>query len=125
MTIDYASLAAALERPDGGFTIDSVGLSVDTGYAVSVRPDLTRVFRMPPVTWGQVMDYGRSVASVWQEPGSVLGGWHDPATGYVHLDVTRVVDTALSAFTLACAFGQLAFFDLARGVSVPIADPRF
>lgn len=116
------ALAGALSVPDGGFTVDPVtGADVTTGCAVSVDPYYERVYDRP-VTGDDLAAYLTSAQRAFTLPRRVLGGWRDPESGRVHLDVSVVVETLAEALVLGRSAGQLAVFDLDAGKSVPVPD---
>lgn len=117
-----SSLAEALSVPDGGFTVDPVtGADVSSGYAVSIHPEREQVFDRP-VTCDDLAAYLDAAARVLTRRGRVLGGWHDPESGRMHLDVSVVVPDLSDAFELGRRAGQLAVCDFASGKSVSIPD---
>jgi hypothetical protein len=103
--------------PDGGFTVDPrTGADVTGGYAVSVHPAEGTV--LATVTPGDLITYVVSHADALALPGSVFGGWKDPADGRVYLDVSTLVTDRSEALTLARVNDQLAVFDFSTGQSV-------
>ncbi|MDX8028812.1 hypothetical protein SK803_01255 [Lentzea sp. BCCO 10_0856] len=117
-----ASLAAALSVPDGGFTIDpATGAAVGDGYAVSVDPFYERTHDRP-ITARDLAAYLTTAQRALRLPRRVLGGWRDPESGRVHLDVSVVVPTLAEALELGRSAGQIAVFDLAAGKSTPVPD---
>ncbi len=115
-----AALAAALTVSDGGFTIDLVtGADVVEGYAVSVDPYWERIYDRP-VTADDLVRYLADKDRAAALPGRVLGGWNDPDTGRIFLDVSVVVSTLDAALELGRASRQDAVFDLSGGKSIPI-----
>ncbi|WP_162788481.1 hypothetical protein [Amycolatopsis albispora] len=119
-----SAMADALSVPDGGFTVDPVtGADVRTGYAVSVHPECERVLDHP-VTAMDLASYVADRAATLERPRRVLGGWHDPDTGHVYLDVSIVVATEAAARRRGRLAGQKAVFDLAAGESRLIPRPR-
>lgn len=117
----FDQLADRLSVPEGGFTIRPDGTEVTSGYAVSCRPDLEWVL-CPPVRREDLEFYVRYARWADPRPETAVGGWHDPQTGTVYLDVSWVVDTADEAQALSRTFGQLAYYDFANGRSVPVTD---
>lgn len=116
----FAGLADALTVPDGGFTVDPVtGRDVTGGYAVSVHPDCERVIDTAPGS-GELAKYVIDHAPILSQRGRRFGGWHDPDTGLVHLDVSVVVESLNEALELARANDQLAVFDFAALESLPV-----
>ena len=116
-----SAMADALSVPDGGFSVNPVdGSDVRMGYAVAVHPDLERIFD-GPVTSNDLHDYVAHAKEALALPGRVLGGWRDPATGRVYLDVSVVVADLCEAMTLARQTAQLAIFDFSAMESIPVA----
>jgi hypothetical protein len=50
---------------------------------------------------------------VLSKPGHYLGGWHDPDSGKVFLDIAIVIKTAKEARKLVMEHDQIGYFDLA------------
>lgn len=116
-----SAMADALSVPDGGFSVDpNDGSDVRIGYAVAVHPEHEHIF-CGRVTSNDLHEYIASVKNVLALPGRVLGGWCDPATGHVYLDVSVVTADLSKAMTLARETGQLAIFDFFAMKSVPVA----
>lgn len=115
------ALADALSVPDGGFTIDPRdGSDVHVGYAVAVHPEYGRIFDHP-VTSDGLVKYIAYASAALALPGRVFGGWCDPATGRIYLDVSVVTTDLTEAITLARNNGQLAIFDLSAMESISVA----
>lgn len=114
------SMADALTVPDGGFSVDPcTGADVRDGYAVAIHPEHERILTHP-VTPGDLIEYVAHVADSLTMPGRILGGWRDPISGSVYLDVSVVTSTLAGALSLAIRHNQLAVFDLAAMASVPV-----
>lgn len=107
-----------LYEPDHGFTWDpESGEIVTKGFAVSPYPENSLTIEdIPSMTAASVEDAIESFASenatLLADANSYLGGWHDPDTGTVWLDISIVTDSADDARTIAADHDQLAFFDL-------------
>ncbi|MEU0509303.1 hypothetical protein [Amycolatopsis sp. NPDC006125] len=115
-----SALADALSVPDSGFSVKpDDGSDVRTGYAVAVHPEHERVFD-GPVTSNDLNEYIAQAKDALSLPGRVLGGWRDPATGRVYLDVSVVTANLPEAMTLARQTAQLAIFDFSAMESIPI-----
>lgn len=115
------AMADALSVPDGGFSVNPQdGSDVSSGYAVSVHPEHERVFDRP-VTSDDLRAYIADTANALALPGRVLGGWHDPNTGRVYLDVSVVTADLSDAVRLAQDAGQIAVFDFSAMSSIPVA----
>jgi hypothetical protein len=118
-----STMADALSVPDGGFSVDpSDGSDIRTGYAVAVHPEYERIYD-GRVTSNDVHEYITQAKDALSLPGRVLGGWRDPATGRVYLDVSVVSPDLGEAMTLARETAQLAIFDFSAMESIPVAVP--
>ncbi|WP_143028065.1 hypothetical protein [Lentzea albidocapillata] len=118
-----SAMADALSVPDGGFSVDpSDGSDVCAGYAVAVHPEHEHVFD-GRVTSNDLHEYIARAKDALTLPGRVLGGWCDPDTGRVYLDVSIVTVDLSEAMMLARATAQVAIFDFSAMVSVPVAVP--
>jgi hypothetical protein len=127
--VSFTALADALTVPDGGFSVNvRTGEAVSEGFAVSLWPG--REKRTHDVTPESLAEYvamnedlltGSSVQvrdMVLTTERTVFGGWREPVTDAIYLDVSVVVSKLDTALHLAKRFGQLAVFDFAAGVSV-------
>lgn len=116
-----SAMADALSVPDGGFSVDpSDGSDVRTGYAVAVHPEHEHVFDVR-VTSNDLHEYIARAKDALMLPGRILGGWHEPDTGRVYLDISVVTADLSEAMTLARATAQIAIFDFSAMASVPVA----
>jgi hypothetical protein len=116
-----SAMADALSVPDGGFSVDpSNGSDVRTGYAVAVHPEHEHIFD-GPVTSNDLHEYIARAKDALMLPGRILGGWHEPGTGRVYLDISVVTADLSEAMTLARATAQKAIFDFSAMASVPVA----
>jgi hypothetical protein len=119
-SVRISAMADALSVPDGGFSVNPTdGSDVRTGYAVAVHPEYERIY--DAVTSSDLHDYIAQAKDALSLPGRVLGGWCDPATHRVYLDVSVVTANVTEAMTLARETAQLAIFDFAAMASVPVA----
>ncbi|MFE5505426.1 hypothetical protein ACFQ73_22910 [Amycolatopsis japonica] len=115
-----AAMADALTVPDGGFTVDpATGDAARTGYAVAVHPECEHICD-GRVTADDLADYLTRTRHVLALPGRVFGGWCDPGTRRVYLDVSAVVATLSAALELGRIAGQRAVFDLDAAASIPV-----
>ena len=111
-TSELQRLADALSVPDGGFTVDVItGHTPRTGYMVSIFPDRSKVISDPIETLDLIVYVGQH-HEILDEPGSYFGGWHDPHTGKIWLDISVRVSTRERAERLCQTYHQLAYFDL-------------
>ena len=84
---------------------------------VSPYPERSKVLTgiaglSPDALAEQVTDYVIANFDLLGQAGHSLGGWHDPETGKVFLDVVRVLDTEAEATQVARAKDQIAIYDL-------------
>lgn len=120
-TTALQALADGLTVPDGGFTVDLVtGERPTTGYVVSLYLKAERVIA-PPVTCQDLIEYVTDWAELLGEAGHLFGGWADPESGRIYLDVSVWVATADQAERLGRTYQQHAYFDLDRRESVSCA----
>jgi hypothetical protein len=110
-----------LLHSDGGFTIQPVtGREPRTGYAVSIFPERslsTTIEDMSPMVLAKYMMDNQDLL---RQAGNHFGGWHDPKTHAIFLDVSQVVKTAAEAHDLALKHDQIAYFDFANMHSVDV-----
>lgn len=115
--------AGSLTVPDGGFTVMG-GKSIDSGYAVSPYPERSRKFSSEGASRAQITSEIRSYAEangdLLSQPGNAIGGWHDPATGDIYLDVSIITDTPELAAKVALEHDQIAYFDFQTFESVTV-----
>jgi hypothetical protein len=112
MNLFLNAISRTLSRPDGGFSIDlNGGFLVRTGYAVAVHPEHARVFD-DRVSGAELRDFIVLARDALAIPGRVLGGWRDPGTGRVYLDVSVVLPDLGEALSVARRTRQLAVFQL-------------
>lgn len=118
--VDVQGLSELLAEPDGGFTIDvRTGARVNCGYAVSIFPQFSTELPLADATPAVIGEYIERHAAVLHNPFNRLGGWHDPETGRVWLDISLVLASRNEAIRWAEASNQIAIFDLANFVSIP------
>lgn len=118
-----SSMADALSVPDGGFSVNPTdGSDVRTGYAVAVHPEHEKIYNKR-VTSNDLHAYIARAKDALSLPGRVLGGWRDPVTGRVYLDVSVVTPHLFYAIKLARETAQLAIFDFSTLKSIPVAVP--
>lgn len=119
-------------QPDGGFTYNVVtGDEPKSGYAVSIYPertsgaiDMKALAKMPK---DQQATFLRAAArryiqdnrDLLTQPGNYLGPWHDPDTGQLTFDVSRVVNSPEEAAGIGRKFKQKSYFDFEKGHSYP------
>lgn len=122
-SVRISTMADALSVPDGGFSVNpGDGSDVRTGYAVAVHPEYERIYD-GRVTSNDLHQYIAQAKDALSLPGRVLGGWCNPATGRVHLDVSVVTPHLFYAMKLARETAQLAIFDFSTMESISVAVP--
>lgn len=120
-----SALVRRLGEPDGGFTVDPVTQEAPTaGFMVSIYPDRSKALTVDEVTreggYQHLMQYLADNQDLFAQPGNHFGGWHDPATHAVWLDVSIHTASRSEAEALARQHRQIAYFDLAAGQSVNV-----
>jgi hypothetical protein len=111
---------------EGGFTVDpTTGRRLGGGIAVCVDPRPSESFRRRDWTDGRIARWLFDASPHLARPGRFAGGWLEPSSGRVCLDVVAVLPpsrlyAALRAGRLA---GQRSVFDLDRRLLVPIPRP--
>jgi hypothetical protein len=120
-TAAVTALADALTVADGGFTVSLPdGHRPTDGYVLSIYPDREVKFHGTPRA-ADLVAYANDHADILRQRGAYFGGWHDPATHAVYLDVCVWVPDRATAERLARAAGQLAYFDVTAARSVALA----
>lgn len=109
-----------LQEPDGGFTVHPLRDAPTTGYMVSVYPERGQAMALDAVTPETLWSFFYKNRDIADQPGTYYGGWHDPATHKVWLDISRHVTTPDEAERLGHEHKQISYFDLAHGKSVSL-----
>ncbi|GAA1048738.1 hypothetical protein [Arthrobacter russicus] len=117
------AVVKTMREPDGGFTWSPVtGIVPTLGFAVSPFPKRSKTVDLAGMSDVQIIaavrDYATQNNDLLAKPGYYLGGWNDPATGIVYLDVSTVLDNPFQARKLCLTSAQIAFFDLQTMSSV-------
>lgn len=113
-------LHTRLQEPDGGFTIDArTGDDVTRGFAVAAFKDRSKEIPVKNLTPDDLKSYVDSNSDLLSKPENKFGGWHDPETGHVWLDVSMVTTNKAKAIQKAKAENQIAIFDLSTFESIP------
>lgn len=114
-----AYLAEQLRKPDGGFTIDPrTGYGIEHGYAVAIFPEFSLEIDAEQVNIDTIRRYLTQHHADLETTGTAFGGWHDPATDKVWLDVSMTTRGRAMAEEIAKIHNQIAIFDLDRGESI-------
>jgi hypothetical protein len=107
-------LAKRTKQPDGGFTVDPrTGKDLKEGYAVAIYPDRSKQVRS--LNRAEIREYVTENQDLFVESGHVVSAWHDPETGFVWLDVSKVESDRREAITLAKGNDLSSIFDLGSG----------
>jgi hypothetical protein len=110
-----------LQKPGGGFTASLQGFEEPTsGYAVA-RPGSLESPLAEFSPEGLLNFVTKNLEALQQ--GGKLGGWHDPETGRVYVEISDVLPTLREALTAAQPEGkpaQKAIYDFAAGQSIPV-----
>lgn len=105
---------------DGGFTYSpTTKVEPKDGFAVSPYPQFETKVPMDASLPASIQKYMSDHADVLGQPGAHLGAWVQDGT--VYLDVSVVSKTADEASVVAKKFNQQAYYDLAKGETVPVA----
>lgn len=124
--LSWSVLAERLNAPDGGFTWSTTQhFEPTSGYVVSVYPSMTKVFAPGDVTAQDLYEFAWSRRDLLSVPDYYLGGWNNPGTGEVWLDISTVVETAKEARTRAHTFGQQGYYDLQLGKTINVTSKEF
>lgn len=129
-----------LKSPDGGFTLNPINGQIPKGlgdgqgngpYAVALGKNFNDQFKASVDMFqsnanghssagDRIAQFIRDNARQLGEPNMWLGGWHDPATGIVHLDVTEVLPKGSlgQATALGAERNQIAITDLSTFESI-------
>jgi hypothetical protein len=122
--LDTDSLYARLMKPDMGFTVQPVTGAEPTGaghYAVSIYPKQGKEIKVGDLeNPADLAKYVRGNMTLLRKPDHYLGGWHDPETHSLWLDVSVVTDSPEKAAKLAKDHNQLAYFDFGKMSSVRV-----
>lgn len=112
-----------VSKPDGGFTYQPVTEHSPTkGFAVSPYPERSFAKPVKDFTFSDLVDYAIKNRDAFANRDHYLGGWHDPASGKVFLDVSVVKTNRKEAHALALAKDQIAYFDLETFESVTVNE---
>ena len=105
----------ALLDHHGGFTLEPrSGTAMHHGVSVCTEPHLS--LHLPCWDTPTVAGWLDRRSDAYLRPGCYVGGWSDPATGDVWLDVVRLLPVTWlhAALRAADQHGQRGVFDLCR-----------
>jgi hypothetical protein len=121
ITAGYSGLLASIHKPDGGFTYSfGTGRQPKVGYPLSIYPERSKGIPFKDFHRTDVSIYIKKNKDILSKKESHLGGWHDPKTGMIYLDISVVKKTAKEAHDLALKYDQIAYFDLSIFKSVTV-----
>lgn len=111
---------------NGGFSINYFGVRPIDGYMVSPYKEVEERFPLRPdggvcdkSTLAQrIDDYAFDQSGLLEKPCHFLGGWNN--NDIVYLDIAVRVSTTDIARRLAKHYHQLAYYDVAKGISVNV-----
>lgn len=110
-----------LRHPDGGFTRHpETGREEIIGFFVSPYPEREKAIRAEELRPRHLREFREANRDLFTQPGHFMGGWHDPETGIVSLDVSVKTESAEQARDLASEHQQVAFYDAQTGNSVDV-----
>lgn len=115
--LDYGQLEGEAEA--GGFSVTIHGSAPSTGCMVSPYKRAERVYAVADFEADDVKAYRDNHRELLSRPEHYLGGWRDGDK--VYLDVSIHTENRTQAAALAKEHGQLAFYDLDSGETVPTA----
>lgn len=119
---DFAGLLKTIGQPDGGFTVQPVsGAQPKTGYALSLFKGRERVRDVGTLKLTDLAQFAKDNKDLLSQSDNYFGAWHNPEDHKIYMDVSKVVTDASEAERLGRDNDQLAYFDLGKGQSVPIA----
>lgn len=117
--MDVDHILKRLRQPDGGFTIDlQTNRESSTGFFVSGFPEREKAIPSAQMRRADIRRYREENGDLLSQEGLKFGGWNDPETGIVYLDVSSRVESAEEARTMAREHNQIAYFDGQTGSSV-------
>lgn len=113
---------ARIAKPDGGFTYQPVThTEPKEGFALSIYPDRSFSIEADKLSEKHLVDYATKNADLFTSNADhYMGGWHDPATNVIYLDVSVVSRDRAVAERLARSHDQIAYFDLKAGKSIDV-----
>jgi hypothetical protein len=116
---DAGKLAGELKTPDGGFTFNPrSGKPVTSGFAVAMHKDRSEEIDLADATPARLKSYVDKNKDLLDQDDNMFGGWHDPASGKVWLDISAVKSDKDEAIKLGKKHNQIAIFDLENFTSV-------
>lgn len=123
--LDVDKALNRLRHPDGGFTRHpETGREETLGFFVSCYPDRETIVALQELRPRHIREHREANEDLYRRTGHYMGGWHDPDTGLVFLDVSVKTETAQAARSDAETFNQVSFYDAQMGSSVSVNPQR-
>lgn len=98
--------------PGGGFTVSKDSMCPQTGFFVSPYEERSKAVKADELNLKTLKTFIKNNDDLLAKPGHYFGGWHDPDSGLVYLDVSIRVDSCEKAREVCDKHDQKAFFDL-------------
>jgi predicted ABC-type ATPase len=117
---NLADFFERLSKPDGGFSYQPIlDTEAVSGFVVSIYKNSV-VKPVAELRLDDLTDFATKKENndLLKDTRNYYGGWHDPETGNIFLDITINVDTAEEAQALSKKHDQIAYFDVKSGKSV-------
>lgn len=119
-------IASFIKENPSGFTVNPyTGKVATTGYAVAPSKGTEFIVSPEDLTSKKVFEYIMGHGELFgegPETHAFLGGWLNPETGKVVLDVSKVVDNLSDALHIALNGQQDAIFHLDTGTTIPTQE---
>lgn len=114
-------LFSTISKPDGGFTYQPTTKDEPKeGFALSVYPERSFATSLDKFSFDSLATYVAKNRSILSRSDHYVGGWHDPESNQIFLDVSIVTKDRKKAESLAKRHDQIAYFDLGKGKSVTV-----
>jgi hypothetical protein len=106
----------------GGFSYNPLSLEVPKkGHMVSIYPKRSKVIKAGDLKASDIRGYLEANRELLKRPGHYAGGWFDPETGLVWLDVSVVAGDANTAKQLCVENDQEGWYNLETGQTTYVA----
>ena len=110
-----------LAKKGGGFTYQPrIDSEPKTGFAVSIYPKDSFSKPAADFTANDLVDYLVAHKDMLSNPQVHVGGWNDPDSGRIFLDLSVVVPDQAAAEKLAQDHDQIAVFNLGSGETITV-----
>jgi hypothetical protein len=118
---EIAKLYARVHAPDGGFTYQpKLHSEPDHGFAVSPYPERSFAKPAKDFTAADLKAYVLKNKAMFDDPHNYVGGWNDPESGKVFLDISVVNEDQKAAEALARKSDQIAIFNLKTFTTITV-----